>query len=138
MTLRAAQATIFSLLLLTLAIVVGSLSYAYMVDEYFPDHLQALLLQALAQFAGPLSVVIGSFFALRRSAQRTIVPSAVFYLSMACVTLWSLLIAGRTVTFIASDDEIVEMLVSWFSNVTTAASFLVTGVLAYFFASQKP
>jgi hypothetical protein len=139
MTFRTAQAMIFGCLVVALATTSVALSVGYVARQYFADDLQALVLQALAQFSGPLSVVIGSFFALRHVTPRPRVALSGSILALACVLIWGLLTAGRTVAFIASADELNTALTNWFAQVVTSASFLVTGVLAYFFTSAaKP
>jgi hypothetical protein len=137
MKLFAAQMWIFSVVLLSLAITLGGLYLGYLWHQYFADELQDLTLGALTQFSGPLSVMLGSYFAVRTVSKNVVVRKSIFVLAIICVFMYSLLTAGRTVAFIASADETVPLLVSWFAQVVTAATFLLTAVLAYFFASQE-
>jgi len=137
MSVRTAQAVLFLCLLLALAVTVFALWQGYSRREYFAEDLQTLIAQVLAQFSGPLSVVAGSFFALRGVSRRTPVAHASFWLALACVTLWSVLIAGRAAAFIAYSNEAPVVMTNWLTQVVTAASFLLTGALTYFFASPR-
>lgn len=139
MKLRSAQALLFVMLLAALALALCSLWLGYSRRQFFADDLQGLVLQSLAQFSGPLSIVIGSYFALRREPRTARVPGAGLILAVLCTFAWCAVTSGRTVAFIASPDEAIPALTAWNSQVATAASFLVNGVLAYFFASApKP
>jgi uncharacterized membrane protein YgdD (TMEM256/DUF423 family) len=133
MTIRRAQTVLFGIVLAALLVTLGALGRGYLEDQFFSNELNDLIKQTLLQFAGPLSIILGSFFASQAS-QALVSRSALFF-AVGCVLLWGSLIAARTLLFVVSSDEMVPVLVKWNADVVVPSGFLVNGVLAYFFSS---
>lgn len=136
MKVQNAQAILFWIIITSLIISLGSLWLGYAQRQYFPDEFQSLVLQSLGQFAGPLSIVIGSYFAFRLGPKIRLVASGSLTLAALCTVCWCAVTAGRTAVFVSSSSEPISTLAAWNEQIVTTASFLLNGVLAYFFTSS--
>lgn len=137
MSTRKAQSVLLTLLVSAFILALGSVTYGYAMRHYFPDEFQALILLILTQFAGPLAVATGSYFAVRSRPRDLPVPMVTFAIAVSLTGVWSLLTAGRVVLFLLSPGEEVPDLVSWSNSVVTAASYVTNAALAYFFSSSS-
>ena len=136
MKMRTAQILLFLLLLVALVLATGALAKGYNDRQFFTDDFHKLVLIVLGHFTGPLSVLIGSLFAVPNAAKQHRATTQIFWLAFGSVFLWCLLTTGRTIFFIRSNSELVEDLETWYRDVVTAGTFLVSGTLSYFFISE--
>lgn len=135
MKARTAESGLLWLLLGMLILAIVALSLGYYRQQYHADEYQSLVSLVLSQFAPPLSTVLGSYFALKRAKKEIPLASSYFYVAFAATLLWCLLVSGRTAAFALWPTETVQVLSTWLNQIPSLASYLVTGVIAYFFVA---
>ena len=92
-----------------------------------------LIVKLLAVYSVHFAVMIGGIFATtRRSAAR---PTALARgIAFALASIWNLLLLVRIVAFAAADTDSIVELDRYLTLISAGGSFLVAGMLAYFFA----
>ena len=101
-------------------------------EAMWPDELQKLLLKLLAIYSVPLAVVVGSVLAQRNSGTRK-VATGPMWLAIALTLTWNVLLLARSVAFAVAAHDSVSALISYLDSVAEGSSFLIAGVLAFFF-----
>jgi surface polysaccharide O-acyltransferase-like enzyme len=99
------------------------------------DKLKDLVVQLITIYSVPLSVIIAGTFAKRRRAAKL---DGIFYASVVLAVLWNSLFAWRTVELTLAAIGVGEDRVKYFSeyleSVSKVSTFLISGLLTYYFA----
>jgi hypothetical protein len=115
----------------------GAFAYIYLTKAIDAPNLEVLILQILAIYSIPLSVILGALFGQDDQKEMCANPSA-FYAAFVLSILWNGLLLGRTFVFVCgfAEDEHVGDLTGFLQNTSAASMFLITGALAFFFAKK--
>jgi hypothetical protein len=104
-------------------------------DKMWPEELRALITKILAIYSIPLTAVLGGIFAQPKGVLEN--PSApIAGLALMLTVFWNLLLAWRSVYFSLAAEDSVRELVLYLDQVSSASSFLIAGVIAYFFTKE--
>lgn len=125
-----ARAVLFTLFLGALLVQVTALFL--MRHAMWPDEFQALLLKLISIYSVPLAVVAGNLLAQPRAGSES-VTAALAWSAILLTLVWNLLLVARSVGFAMAKHDSVTSLISYLDSVAAASSFLIAGVLAFFF-----
>jgi len=102
-------------------------------NRMWPEELLSLVLKLLGIYSVQLGVVLGGIFSQPRGPLAE-PPSGLTWTAFALVTMWNLLLAWRSISFgIAAQDSVGD-LIKYLDSIASSSSFLVAGVLTFFFA----
>jgi hypothetical protein len=121
---------IVGLLVQIIAVVVTRLN-----DEIRDSELVTLLGKLLTIYSIHLAVIIGAVFGQRKLPARAKNPPS-FLLATTLATVWNLLLVWRTLAFTFADRDSVTAVTAYLDTISGASSFLVVGVLAYYFSNK--
>lgn len=110
-------------------------AYTYLAEAIYAEDLQSLTLEILAIYSIPLGVILGAFFGQGDQRDTKVVPSA-FYVAFALSVVWNGLLFARTLVFGFAKEDFVGDLVTFLQSTSAASSFLIAGVLAFFFSKK--
>lgn len=102
-------------------------------NRMWPDEFLPLVLKLLGIYSVQLGVVLGGIFS-QPKAPLAEPPSGLTWIAFALVTLWNLLLAWRSISFSIVAQDSVSDLVKYLDSIASSSSFLVAGVLTFFFA----
>jgi hypothetical protein len=102
------------------------------------SELQDGSLSLLGVYSVHLSIIIGGVFGSRAGAKSR-VPMPAFLLAVLTASIWNLLIVGRMFAFATakSQSEDVAEVIKYIETIAASSSFLVAGVLTYFFSKTS-
>lgn len=103
-------------------------------NEIFPDELRKLLLKILSIYSIPLAAILGGIFAQMRKSSGA--SAGECWAALMLAAFWNLLVLWRTFAFLFSEDDSISDLIKYLKSISSAASFLIVGVLAYFFGKS--
>jgi hypothetical protein len=143
MTKARARNIFVSIFLVSLAVQLICVVAVYVSGAIYPSDLTSILAKLLGIYAVPLAIIFGAVFATGKSVRRSVqISPALFGIASALVILWNLAFVWRSVLFcVAGFDARItdqtEYLVSYFDVVAGGGSFLLAGVLAFFFGKAE-
>jgi hypothetical protein len=129
MTPRRTRSTILFVFLGCLALNV--IIFASSQSSVWPEEFQATLLKILSIYSVPLAVILGGFFAQPRAGSRA--SASLCWAALILAVCWNILLVWRTIAFSLASDDSVSDLTKYLEAVSSAASFLIVGSLAFFF-----
>lgn len=101
----------------------------------WPEDLLKSLLTLLKLYSVPLAVIFGGIFA--RPGGATGPSAGVSWAAVLVASCWNLLLVWRTIAFGLASQDSVSDLTKYLEDVSSAASFLVAGMLAFFFGKSS-
>ena len=101
-------------------------------SKMWPEDLLNLVLKLLGIYSVQLSVVLAGIFAQPRAGLAD-PPAGLAWTALLLTTLWNLLLVWRSVSFSVAAQDSVGDLIKYIDTVASASSFLVAGVIAFFF-----
>lgn len=118
----------------------------YTKGAIYSEDLRSLLTSLAGVYSVPLASVLGGIFGQRESAAG-VTPPATFWLAFGVALLWNFLLILRSVMFavagfgegaasITRAQDSVEEFSTYITTVSAATTFLVAGLLTYFFAKR--
>jgi hypothetical protein len=129
MTPRRTRSTILFVFLGCLALNVIILASSR--SSVWPEEFQATLLKILSIYSVPLAVILGGFFAQPRAGSTA--PAGLCWAALILAVCWNMLLLWRTIAFSLVNVDSVSDLTKYLEAVSSAASFLIVGSLAFFF-----
>jgi hypothetical protein len=100
-----------------------------------PKEVTDLILQLLTIYSVPLSVIIAGVFAKKHHPSKL---DAIFYTGVIVAILWNSLFAWRTIALTMAafgvGEDRVKAYSEYIESVSKASGFLISGLLAYYFA----
>jgi hypothetical protein len=130
MTLNLVRFALFAVFMIFMTIQMGSV--IAVSHKMWPEDLNALLLKLLGVYSVHLSVILAGIFAQARHKRLRLSPNTAWS-ALTVAVLWNLLLAWRTVTFSLAAEDSASEVVTYLDRLATASSFLVAGMLAFFF-----
>jgi hypothetical protein len=107
---------------------------SYLKGMMYAEDFESLTLQILAIYSIPLGVILGAFFAQGKLP----VPSgsSAFHAAFVLSFLWNALLIVRSLIFLFGKEDFVGDFTSFLQKASAASSFLIAGVLSFFFAKK--
>lgn len=102
-------------------------------NRMWPEELLSLVLKLLGIYSVQLGVVLGGIFSQPRGPLAE-PPSGLTWTAFTLVTMWNLLLAWRSISFSIAAQDSVSDLIKYLDSIASSSSFLVAGVLTFFFA----
>ncbi|PHJ69134.1 hypothetical protein VF14_03075 [Nostoc linckia z18] len=137
MTIGKARAILLYIFIFFFLFIILLIIIPYIKGDYGGDSLINLIIKVLVVYSIHFGVIAGGIFGQEISDRRlsSLVP---FKLALVMVLIWNILLTWRCIvfTFIETDTTDKE-LANYIDTIAPASSFLVSGALAYFFASQR-
>jgi hypothetical protein len=121
--------------LVFLFVLIGMAYAAGASNRIFPDQATALITQILAIYSVQLAVILGGTFAQNKS--RPPAPLPLMVAAAALSVAWNSLLLAGMLAFTRSDGWKLPDLQSYLETVSKGGSFLVAGMLSFFFAGAK-
>jgi hypothetical protein len=109
MTVRVTRHVLAGILLAAFVACVVGVAYGYWERQFFEEDFRSLIVKIVGQYAGPVSIVGAAYFATRDSISGKRVGGS-GAIAIVFTGLWCSFTAGRTVLFILSSDETVDVL----------------------------
>jgi hypothetical protein len=101
-------------------------------NKMWPDELLVLVLKLLGIYSVQLGVVLGGIFA-QPKVPLVEPPSGLTWTALVLVAMWNLLLVWRSISFSVAAQDSVSDLIKYLDSIASSSSFLVAGVLAFFF-----
>jgi protein-S-isoprenylcysteine O-methyltransferase Ste14 len=130
MTMNQARFGLMSIFLASLILQLGA--FLAIRSKMWPEDLLNLVLKLLGIYSVQLSVVLAGIFAQPRAGLAD-PPAGLAWTALLLTTLWNLLLVWRSVSFSVAAQDSVGDLIKYIDTVASASSFLVAGVIAFFF-----
>lgn len=120
-----------------MAIFLGSLvlqlgAFLIIRGKMWPEDLLALVLKLFGIYSVQLGVVLGGIFAQPRATQAN-PPAGLAWTALVLTALWNLLLVWRSISFSVAPQDSVGDLIKYLDTIASGSSFLVAGVIAFFF-----
>jgi hypothetical protein len=127
---------IFGMFLVSLLIGIAAAFQQSYMNEIFADQRTAMVLKLLKIYSVPLGVILGGIFA-RRGRATSGTGRFQSLAATAVVLLWNLTLLGRIIVFAVSKNDDIADVLSFIDQVASSSAFLITAVLAYYFAAPE-
>jgi hypothetical protein len=130
----------FTLLFVFFVSLVGQLACVFAErSKMWPEEFVMLLIKLLTLYSVQLGVVLGGIFSQQRFQPRQS-SKTLNWTAVALVGLWNLLLVSRTLVFVNSQQDSVSDFSKYLDVVGSGSSFLIAGVVAFFFgkSAQSP
>lgn len=101
-------------------------------SQMWQEDFQTLIVKLLGIYSVQLAVVLGGVFA-QPKAPLADPPLGLSLTAMLLAVLWNLLLVLRFLAFCFAAQDSVGALIKYLDSVAAASSFLVAGVMAFFF-----
>jgi hypothetical protein len=101
-------------------------------SKMWPEDFLSLTLKLLAIYSVQLGVVIGGIFAQPRTPMAD-PPAGLTWTALALAALWNFLLVWRSVSFSIAPQDSVGDLIKYIDTIGAGSSFLVSGVVTFFF-----
>jgi hypothetical protein len=101
-------------------------------NKMWPEELVPLVLKLLGIYSVQLGVILGGIFA-QPKAPLAEPPSGLAWTAFVLVAMWNLLLAWRSISFSVAAQDSVTDVIKYLDSIASSSSFLVAGVLAFFF-----
>lgn len=135
MKIHHAQISLAGVFLIAFLCNSGAVLFTYVDGSIYADNLRAVLLTLLTVYSAPLAIVIGGVFGQRNHELKD-APRTTFWFAIAVALVWNFLLVSRSITFAVAAEDSVEELSTYLETISSSATFLVAGALAYFFAKR--
>ena len=137
MNITKARSLIISVFVISFVIITLLVIIPFAKGYYGSESLLNLMQKILIVYSIHLGVISGGIFGQGASEKKLTSPLA-FNLAFIMSLIWNILLIWRCISFnfIETDTTDVD-LAQYIDNIAPASSFLVSGALAYFFATQK-
>jgi len=138
MTVVGSRVTLIPIFVLGLVVQAIVVMLAYSKSAIASGDLISLLVKLLAVYAVHFAVIIGCIFAQRHTARPAQVSMIAFLLALTLSLIWNALLVWRSVIFgmaaydVSVEDSVTRLL-TYMDSISSAGSWLVAGVLAFFF-----
>jgi WD40 repeat protein len=133
MTMRRAQYALLGIFTGSLAVHVTA--FLAVSRAMWPEDLQQILLTLLAVYSVPLAVILGGLFGRRRQLLKA-PPPGLAWTAILLAGGWNSLLLWRSISFSVAGQDSPAQVITYMNAISAAASFLVAGMLAFFFASK--
>jgi len=130
MSMNQARFGLMGIFLGSLALQLGA--FFLISEKMWPDDLLTLVLKLLGIYSVQLSVVLGGIFA-QPKAPLAAPPAGLTWTALILATLWNLLLVWQSISFTLRPQASLGDLLKYLDEIASASSFLVVGVLAFFF-----
>jgi hypothetical protein len=130
MRMTTARAVLIALFLL--ALVLQLVTVFAVRRAMWPEDFQSLILKIITTYSVPLAVVLGNLIA-RPHARSTPVPRTLAWSAIVLTLLWNLLLVARAIDFALASEDSATALMSYFDAVAASSSFLIAGIMSFFF-----
>jgi hypothetical protein len=100
--------------------------------QMWPADFQALMVKLLGIYSVQLGVVLGGIFA-QPKAPLANPPIGLSLTAIVLAVLWNLLLVSRFLAFCFAEQDSVGALIQYLDSVAASSSFLVAGVVVFFF-----
>jgi hypothetical protein len=121
---------LMGLFIASLVLQVGTIFHVR--GRVWPEEFQALLLKIFAIYSVQLGVVLGGIFAQPKT-QLANPPRALAWSALLLTAVWNILLVARTISFSFATQDSASDLMKYFDAIGSGSSFLVAGVLVFFF-----
>jgi hypothetical protein len=108
---------------------------AWSKDIIGNESFQRLLLIVLKIYSVHLAVILGSSFVPKLSSSKVSSKNG-FLLAICLCLIYNLLLVTRVCIFTFSTEDDIDALISFLTDMALNASFLVAGVLSYYFSNE--
>jgi len=141
MTFRSAQLRIAATFLAGLLCNSAAVLITYARGSIFADNLRTMLETLLAAYSAPLAIVIAGFFGQETSDQKPV--ASTFWLAIIVSVSWNVFLLWGGIGLLASsfgsqpEESAIDDFSSYVSAISSSATFLVSGVLTYFFVKRS-
>ena len=115
-----------------LSLAVQFIGISAVQSTMWPQDYQSVLLKLLHIYSVPLGVATGGILATSKSKDGAVDGSLV-WISLALVLLWNGIFVTRTLAFCFAAHDSAKDLMEFYQEISTGSSFLIAGVLAFFF-----
>jgi WD40 repeat protein len=133
MMMRRAQYALLGIFTGSLA--VNATAFLSVSRSMWPEDLQQLLLTLLAVYSVPLAVILGGLFGRRRQPLRA-PPPGLAWTAILLAMGWNSLLLWRSISFSVASQDSPAHVIAYMNSISAAASFLVAGMLTFFFTSR--
>lgn len=130
MSMNQARFGLMGIFLVGLVLQLGALFHVR--QGLWEEDFDKLILRLLAIYSAQLGLVLGGMFAQPKTALAD-PPAGLAWSALALVALWNLLLVWRMVSFSLAEQDSVANLMKYLDSIAAGSSFLVAGVLAFFF-----
>jgi hypothetical protein len=130
MSMNRAKFLLMGIFVAFLVVQLGALFHVR--NGMWAEDFEKLLLRVLAIYSAPLGVVLGGMFAQPKTSLAA-PPPALAWSALALAVLWNLLLVWRTISFSIAGEDSATDLMKYLDSVAAGSSFLVAGVIAFFF-----
>ncbi|MEM1352344.1 MAG: hypothetical protein AAGF27_08360 [Pseudomonadota bacterium] len=127
------QMLIAACFLVSLVLILLMLLWLHSTGGLYPEDVVTLMTQVLGLYATPFGVILGGMFA-RKDKPQPKHAGVLFLVAIALVVIWNLLILWRTAVFVLATDGQASSFAAELTQLANASLFLVSGMLAYYFA----
>lgn len=103
----------------------------------WPEDLRKILTTLFAVYSIPLAVIIGGLFAQPKKQSKGPVAGFLAWSAILLSIVWNSLFLWRSVSFSVAIRDSPSDVIDFMNSVSMAASFLVAGLLAFFFARKE-
>jgi hypothetical protein len=140
-TIRRAQIWIAAVFLVGLLCNSAAILLAWARGAIYADNVRSMLETLLAVYSAPLAIVIAGFFGQDRADEKPFFST--FWAAIAVTCMWNLFLlwAGTELlisAFASSPREsAIDDFSSYVTTISASATFLVSGVLTYFFVKRS-
>jgi hypothetical protein len=145
-TISKPQNILIAIFLISFLVQIGIGLYGLSETAISGDDLISILLKLFAVYSVHLSMITAGIFAHKaKPSTNTKKPSnsrSVFRLAVILSLIWNVILMWRFFVFFSaiinpSKEDSVGDLIGYVDRIATASSFLVTGMLTYYFTSQS-
>ncbi len=126
---------LLGIFLVFLFVSIGMAFSAGASNRIFPDQATSLITRILAIYSVQLAVILGGTFAQDKSLPPA--PLSLLIMALALSLAWNSLLLVGMLAFTRADGWKLPDLESYLDTVSKGGSFLVAGMLSYFFAGAK-
>jgi hypothetical protein len=130
MSMNQARFGLMGIFLACLVLQIGA--YFLVRGKMWPEEFLSLLLKLLGIYSVQLGVVLGGIFA-QPKAPLAKPPSGLAWTALGLAALWNLLLVWRSISFSLAPSDNVADLTKYLDTISAGSSFLVAGVVAFFF-----
>jgi hypothetical protein len=106
----------------------------FLREVIFPDDLTLLVTETLNLYSVHLAIILSTLFL--DMSKNSIVDKNLYIVCISIVVFWNLLLFVRVLIFLTSKHDDPVDLLRYLNNVSASSSFLVAGILAFFFSKN--
>lgn len=124
------------LLIFFIALVINLACFfiCFFKDIIYQDDLTLLVTETLRLYSVHLAIILSTLFL--DVSKNMIVDKSLYLVCISIVVFWNLLLFARVLIFLVSKMDDPADLLKYLNTVSASSSFLVAGILAYFFSKN--